>query len=84
MQKPCVTERKMSALTNETSMFMYLRAFLSQVAAFLDNICPLQRKLLVSAHNIKFFREILQVPNDLVGVDESYISRPFAKALQHS
>ena len=73
----------MPALTNETSMFIYLRVFLSQVAAFLVNIIRLQRKLLISAHNIKFFRELVEVLNYVVGVEEPHISFPFSKALQH-
>jgi len=73
----------MRTLTIETSVFIYLSVFLSQVAAFLDNIFPLQRKLLVSAHNIKFFRELFEVLNDVAGVDEPDISRSIAKALQH-
>ena len=73
----------MSAFTNETSMFIYLSAFLNQVAAFLENIFRLQRKLLVSAHNIKFVRELFEVLKDVAGVEEPHFSFPFAKALQH-
>lgn len=73
----------MHTLTNETSMFKYLRDFLNQVAAFLENIFRLQRKLLVSAQNIKFVRELFEVLKDVVGVEEPQISSPLAKALQH-
>ena len=70
----------MSALTNETSMFIYLRVFFNEVTALLVNIFRLQRKLLVSAHNVKFLRELFEVLQDVVGVEEPNIS-PFAKAL---
>ena len=78
-----VEDFNMPALTIEAIVLIYLGVFLNQVAAFLDNIFPFHRKLLVSAHNIKFFRELFEVLNDVAGVDEPDISRPIAKALQH-